>query len=116
MTGSVEAIGAGTGLTLLRIAQESVTNTLRHAAASTIAIDLVVEDRAVRLSIADDGVGHDSPRPSADSLDPEQRGGHGLAGMRERARVIGGTLDIGSGAGGGTVVTVRAPLAQEAVG
>ena len=116
VTGSVEAIGAGMGLTLLRIAQESVTNTLRHAAASTIAIDLVVEDQAVRLSIADDGVGHGSPRPSADSLDPERRGGHGLAGMRERARVIGGTLDIGSGAGGGTVVTVRAPLAQEAVG
>lgn len=115
VTGPVEGIGPATGLSLLRIAQESVTNALRHAAASTIAIDVVADERTVRLSIADDGVGCDALRPAADRLDPLRRGGQGLMGMRERAKVIGGTLDIAAGAAGGTVVTLRAPLVQEAL-
>ena len=115
VTGPVEGIGPATGLSLLRIAQESVTNALRHAAASTIAIDVAADERTVRLSIADDGVGCDALRPGADPLDPQRRGGRGLVGMRERAKVIGGTLDIAAGAAGGTVVTIRAPLVQEAL-
>ncbi|MEA2192473.1 MAG: hypothetical protein QOI73_2594 [Solirubrobacteraceae bacterium] len=112
--GSVDAVGAATGLSLLRIAQESVTNALRHAGASAIAIDLVIDEQSVRLSIADDGVGYDAARTSADPLDPQRLGGRGVHGMRERATVIGGTLDIGAQAGGGTVVTVRAPLGPQA--
>jgi two-component system NarL family sensor kinase len=64
----------------------------------------------VQLSISDDGLGFDAKRSSADALDPLRHGGHGLAGMRERADVIGGTLEIGAARGGGTVVIVRAPL------
>jgi signal transduction histidine kinase len=114
VAGSPDAIGAATGLSLLRIAQESVTNALRHAAASSIAIDLAVDEHALRLSIADDGVGYDGRQARVDVLDPHRDGGHGLAGMRERAAVIGGTLEVGLGAEGGTVVTVRAPLGHDA--
>jgi signal transduction histidine kinase len=114
VAGSPDAIGAATGLSLLRIAQESVTNALRHAAASSIAIDLAVDEHALRLSIADDGVGYDGRQARVDALDPHRDGGHGVAGMRERAAVIGGTLEVGLGAEGGTVVTVRAPLGHEA--
>ena len=75
-------------------------------------IDLEVDAGRVRLSISDDGVGYDATRSSADALDPLRHGGHGMAGMRERASVIGGTLEIGAGADGGTVVTVCAPLGR----
>jgi len=110
VSGPSDAIAPVTGLSLLRIAQESVTNALRHAGASRIAIDLEVDQRSVRLSISDNGLGYDATRSSADALDPLRHGGRGVAGMRERAHVIGGTLEIGAARGGGTVVTVCAPL------
>jgi signal transduction histidine kinase len=110
VSGPSGAITPATGLSLVRIAQESVTNALRHARASSIAIDLEVGQRAVRLSISDDGVGYDATRSSADALDPLRHGGYGVVGMRERADVIGGTLEISAARGGGTVVTVCAPL------
>ena len=112
-SGSAAALTPATSLSLLRVAQESVTNALRHASAATIAIDLVIGERAVSLSVADDGVGCDATRSSADALDPQRLGGHGLIGMRERARVLGGTLDVAPRAAGGTVVTIRAPLGRE---
>ncbi|MEA2299680.1 MAG: hypothetical protein QOE44_215 [Solirubrobacteraceae bacterium] len=110
VSGTVGRVGPLTGLSLLRIAQESVTNALRHARAATIAIDIVVDATTVQLSVADDGVGLDQTRRAADKLDPHRDGGHGLIGMQERAKVIGGTLGVHPGAAGGTVVTVRAPL------
>jgi signal transduction histidine kinase len=110
VSGPSDAITPVAGLSLLRIAQESVTNALRHAHASSIVIDLEVDQGAVRLSISDDGQGFDRTRSRADALDPLRHGGHGVAGMRERAGVIGGTLEIGEGRGGGTVVMVCAPL------
>jgi signal transduction histidine kinase len=114
VAGSPDAMGAATGLSLLRIAQEAVTNALRHAAASAITIELVVDEETLRMSIADDGVGYDQRRSGTDSLDPRREGGHGLAGMRERAKVMGGSFDVRSGPDGGTVVTVMAPLGQKA--
>lgn len=110
VSGRSDTITPVAGLSLLRIAQESVTNALRHAHASSIVIDLTVDQGAVRLSISDDGRGFDATPSSPDLLDPLRHGGHGVAGMRERAQVIGGTLEIGAPRGGGTVVTVCAPL------
>jgi signal transduction histidine kinase len=110
VSGPSDDITSVTGLSLLRIAQESVTNALRHAQASTIDIDLDVDAQTVQLSISDNGLGYDATRSSADALDPMRHGGHGVAGMRERAHVIGGTLEIGAPREGGTIVTVYAPL------
>lgn len=113
VAGQAHELAPAISLSLLRIAQESVTNALRHAHASKIAIELVVDDEKVRLSVIDDGIGYDETRLSPDTLDPLRLGGHGLVGMRERAKVIGGTLDVDPGADGGTVVTVRAPRRQD---
>ena len=107
VSGAPETVAPATGLSLLRIAQESVTNALRHAHASSIEVDLLIEPDAVRLSVTDDGVGLGGV--SADRLDPQRQGGQGLVGMRERAAVIGGSLSIGPGPGGGTVVLVQVP-------
>ncbi|MDO9407017.1 sensor histidine kinase [Patulibacter sp.] len=103
-------VPSATGVSLLRIAQESVTNALRHAAARSVAIALVVDHDTVDLSIADDGVGPDGA-PTGGALDRSGAGGRGVPGMRERARSIGGTLTIAAAPAGGTVVTVRAPMA-----
>jgi signal transduction histidine kinase len=98
---------------LLRIAQESVTNALRHARASAIAIDVVIGAESVQLSVADDGIGYDDIQQRADVLDPQRRGGRGLLGMRERARAMSGSLEVSGGTDRGTVVTVRFPRCRD---
>jgi len=77
-----------------RIAQEALTNVLRHARASRARVALATADGALRLEVADDG------RGVATGKAP----GIGLASMRHRAETLGGTLDIRSGAGGTTVL------------
>jgi signal transduction histidine kinase len=85
---------------LLRIAQEAINNSLRHAQAQHLAVRLHREDGRVRLEIEDDGVGFD---PSARAL----RATHlGLTSMEERAERIGGRLEIHSAPGSGTRVRV----------
>jgi two-component system sensor histidine kinase UhpB len=79
-----------------RIAQEACTNVLRHARASRLGIALREERRALVLTVWDDGVG-------IRSADKGRRQGVGLAGMRERAQLAGGTLGIRSQAGRTTV-------------
>lgn len=83
---------------LYRIAQEAVTNALKHAGARRIEIALA-RNGAIELSVADDGGGMAAAGDAS-------RAGFGLAGMRERARLIGGTFAIAPRAGGGTIVTV----------
>ena len=90
---------------LLRIAQEAVTNVLKHAGASRIAIKLHTEARKLYLRIVDNGRGFDQHGVFS-SL-----GGHfGLIGMRERAERLGGELRLASQPGGGTEVEVTVPL------
>ena len=90
---------------LLRIAQEAVTNVLKHAGASRIAIKLHTEARKLYLRIVDNGRGFDQQGVFS-SL-----GGHfGLIGMRERAERLGGELRLASEPGGGTEVEVTVPL------
>jgi len=86
-----------------RIAQEALTNVARHSGASRVDISLRAEEGELHLSVEDDGMG----------LAPEQLGeskGLGVIGMRERASLIGGTLSIGPGAGGGVRIDLRIPL------
>jgi len=90
---------------LLRIAQEAVTNVLKHAGASRIGVNLHREARKLYLRIVDNGRGFEQ-KDVFSSL-----GGHfGLIGMRERAERLGGELRLASHPGEGTEVEVTVPL------
>ena len=89
---------------LYRIAQESLNNTVKHAQARRVDIQLAEEGEAVMLIIRDDGLGFD---PQI-----EYSGHMGLNSMRERAAQIGGVLEIESAAGQGTVVRVCFPARE----
>lgn len=87
---------------LYRIAQESVTNAIRHAAAKTILITLVVRNQSFELSISDDGRG----------MNPSSANGGGIGHhiMRNRANLIGGKLNVQSTPEQGTRVVCSAPI------
>jgi signal transduction histidine kinase len=90
---------------LLRIAQEAVTNVVKHAGASRIGIRLYTNARKLYLQIKDNGRGFEG----ADVF--STGGGHfGVLGMRERAEQMGGELRLESQLGKGTEVEVRVPL------
>jgi len=90
---------------LLKIAQEAVTNSLKHARARTIRVELSYGDRETSLTVRDDGRGFS---PS----EPGPRGGYGLLLMRERADGFEGRFDLTSRPGGGTRVSVTVPDAR----
>lgn len=97
LEGDPARVTAAVGAAVHRIAQESVTNARRHARGATrIAVLVTVGDMSVRLRVSDDG---DAPTRPAGS-------GFGLAGMRERAELLGGTLEAGPAARGWTVEAV----------
>jgi two-component system NarL family sensor kinase len=87
---------------LYRICQEALTNVARHAGAERATVRLVATPDRVRLVVEDDGRGFDA------SEVPEDR--HGIVGMRERAEVLGGTLEVRSGPGEGTRIEATVPL------
>jgi two-component system, NarL family, sensor histidine kinase UhpB len=95
---------------LYRIAQEAVTNANKYARASSIEIDLSCDDGGVRLRVLDDGVGFDP------ALIPDRqeagRVGLGLFGMRERAALLHGSVEIRSARNRGTEVVADLPLSQ----
>ena len=82
-------------LALYRVAQEALNNAVKHAEADTLGIELVLRDGA-RLTVRDDGRGFDPERTPHDRL--------GLSGMRERMASVGGSLQIETWPGGGTVI------------
>ncbi|MFL6373640.1 MAG: PAS domain S-box protein [Pyrinomonadaceae bacterium] len=92
---------------LYRIAQEALNNILKHAAAREVSVTLNQTSKEAVLVIEDDGRGFDPEETS-----PSTDGGLGLVGMRERATLLGGNLEIESHAGGGTAIYARIPLAQ----
>lgn len=92
-----------------RIAQEALTNVLRHAAASAVEIELTRVDGALQLIVRDDGRGFDVAAARRRALDGES---HGLINMQERATLAGGDLEIASSPGGGTSIRVRLPLSR----
>lgn len=95
-----------TQVVLLRSAQEAMANVRRHARATTVTLGLDRDDRAVLLSVADDGRG----------FGPDAVEGQGLRGMRERARVSGGDLTVDSAPGAGTRLTLSVPVVAAATG
>ena len=91
---------------LLRIAQEAVCNSLKHAGANKIRVNLHVEGRTLCLRIADDGRGFEQ----RDALSTQEEEHFGLIGMYERAERLGGDLRLVSHRGQGTEVEVTVPL------
>jgi signal transduction histidine kinase len=90
--------------TCFRIAQEAITNAVRHASATQIQVDLRREDGSLRLRVQDDGKGFEMPLPQSQTL------GLGLLGMKERAALVGGRTRITSAPGKGTTVDATLPL------
>ena len=85
---------------LYRLVQEALTNARTHGDAAHVALTVERTTYCVRITVADDGVGFD-PEASTD--------GFGLLGMRERAALLDGTLEIESAPGQGTTVRVTLP-------
>lgn len=92
--------------TLYRVMQEALNNIAKHARAAHVAILLDWRPDRVSLIVEDDGAGFDLRQP----VGPRQR--FGVVGMRERATLVGGTLDIESHPGKGTTVVARIPLSS----
>lgn len=97
-------------INLYRIAQEALNNVQKHAGAKNANVVLEARDGKIVLVIEDDGKGFD---PTEIKLGREAEGGLGLVGMRERAAIIGGTVEIESGPGNGTTVFVRVPIKKK---
>jgi signal transduction histidine kinase len=109
--GSVRRLSADVETVCFRIAQEALTNVLRHARASRARVRLQVDDAQLHLSVVDDGVGFEPKR-----LEAQTSGGRrvGLAGMRERGALVGGEVEILSAPGHGTQVRFNMALASDA--
>jgi two-component system, NarL family, sensor histidine kinase UhpB len=96
-----QSYGDSIDLTVYRCVQESLTNALRHANASHIAIALDgTGDGAVHVTVRDDGCG----------IDPDAPPGRGLRGMRERVQALGGSFEIVGGPAGGTSIRIAIPV------
>ncbi|WP_283136320.1 sensor histidine kinase [Rhizohabitans arisaemae] len=88
-----ERLPQGVSLAVYRIAQEAITNVIKHASATSCRVEVEADAGRVRVEVTDDGPG--SGRP------PANAGGHGLVGMRERVTMYGGVLETGPRPGGG---------------
>ena len=96
-----------TAIAIYRIVQEALTNVLRHAGARRFSLELVCDPAALRLVMKDDGVGL-PPTFNPSNLS------HGLSGMRQRARALGGNVLWKPAAGGGTMIEVAIPRERPA--
>jgi signal transduction histidine kinase len=92
---------------IYRIASEAMRNAFRHAEAQRIEVEIWYDDRQFRMRVRDDGMGIDPKVLTRDG-----RAGHyGLHGMRERAKLVGGHLDVWSKLNSGTEVELNIPAA-----
>jgi len=89
--------------------QEALTNVARHARATDVSIEMRQQGRELVLTVRDNGVGF--PDPSL-----RQDGRYGLLGIRERAYMLGGRIEVDNPPGGGGRLTVHLPLARAADG
>ncbi len=102
--GDRTSVPAAVDLAAYRVVQESLTNVARHAGPATAAVRVHYAPDAVGLEIADDG--------KAQQADGAAPGGHGIAGMRERAAALGGTLEAGPRPEGGFRVRAHLPYGE----
>ncbi len=99
------ALPAEAALCVYRVLQESLNNVGRHSQASNVKVRLVREGGAIELEVTDDGIGFDPEQVDAGR-------GFGVAGMQERAGLVGGRLSISSQPGSGTKVSLRLLVAS----
>ncbi|HEX9300361.1 MAG TPA: ATP-binding protein [Actinomycetota bacterium] len=91
-------------LLVFHIAREGIMNAVKHADPTDVSVSVAEQGEDIVLQLEDNGAGFDAGAPG-----PE--GHYGMAMMRERAKVGGGSLDVRSGIGEGTTITVRFPIA-----
>lgn len=104
VTGGPRELPQGEQLTVYRIVQEALTNTLKHGGpGSRASVEMEYCVRELLLRVTDDGRG---------AAAPGHEGGHGLVGMRERVAMFGGTVEAGPLPGGGFRVTARLPAGE----
>jgi two-component system sensor histidine kinase UhpB len=104
-TGDPSALDEDLQTAVYRVTQEALANAARHAGASRVEVDLAANGTGAELHVRDDGQGFDLAAPPSET----SGAGLGLEGMSERARLVGGALDVRSSPGGGTSVTLRVP-------
>ncbi|MFF4259370.1 sensor histidine kinase [Streptomyces sp. NPDC001663] len=105
-SGDVDALDSGVQLTVYRIVQEALTNTLKHADTDTrVHLAILVEDSRLNIRVQDTG--------PATPTGPPHEEGHGLVGMRERAALYGGTVSAGPAGDGGWSVEAVLDLAPQ---
>jgi PAS domain S-box-containing protein len=103
-------LSKGMATACFRVAQEAITNVMRHAKASTVVIRLTREGDELKLTVEDDGVGFDVKETQLRTVRGEN---FGLLAMRERVTLSGGTLVLKSAVGEGCNITAYFPLRKE---
>jgi signal transduction histidine kinase len=101
VSGSPRELSPGLDLTVYRVIQEALTNTLKHAPGASAQVQIDFRDRKLWIEVTDSGA-QSQPTPTP--------GGHGLAGMRQRVALYGGHLEAGPRPEGGFRISVRLPL------
>lgn len=109
VTGTPRPLPPGVQLCVYRVVQEALTNVLKHAPGADAAVELAYRAGEVTVSVTDDGPA-EGPIPDT----PAERGGHGLIGMRERAKLYGGTIAVGPRGEGGFGVRLTLPTPVQA--
>jgi signal transduction histidine kinase len=104
ISGNAQQLPSEVKTALFRIAQEALTNTVKHAQAKNVQVSLIFGDGQVTVQVSDDGCGFNEAQPS-----PSGRVSFGLEGMRERATLLGGVCHIYSEPRQGTLVEVTIP-------
>lgn len=102
VTGDPRAVPRAVGMSAYRVAQEGLTNALRHAAGAAVEVRVRIDDDEVEVTV-DNAAGATQATAGSDV------GGHGLVGLRERVTVLGGTLDAGPVPGGGHRLAATLP-------
>ncbi len=108
LRGETDHVPPTVAIAVFRVAQEALTNVVRHARAARIDLRLDDSSGVLSLEVADDGSGFD-----VDEARSRPTASVGLFGMAERVALVGGTLDIQSRKGAGTRVIVRVPVREE---
>src|ERR1700690_275490 len=99
---AISEVPSDVALGIFRVAQEALTNVIRHAKATTVYVDLTSDQHNYRLTVRDEGVGLDNVRDV---------GSHGLAGMRHRVMALHGQFSIDGTSGRGTTIRANFPRA-----
>jgi signal transduction histidine kinase len=111
VTGNKQELPSEIKTTLFRIAQEALTNVIKHANAETVEIFLAYENSGVKLQVRDDGAGFDPQK-----IGNTSRPSWGLVGMEERTALLGGVFNIITAPRKGTMIDVYIPYSSEVDG